>query len=76
MLKKGLLLTNSNKVSLDIYLPLEKLISLTHPQFLQENNKNRTKKLNRNCAIFIFIFAETEDALAKLIFLMANKCLS
>ena len=36
MLKKGLLLTNSNKVSLDIYLPQEKLISLTYPQFLQK----------------------------------------
>ena len=56
MLKKSLLLTNSNKVSLDIYLPQEKLISLTHPQFL--------------------IQIEAEDALAKLIFLMANKCLS
>ena len=46
MLKKVLLLTNSNKVSSDIYLPQEKLISLTHPQFLQKNNKNRTKKIS------------------------------
>ena len=44
--EKGLLLRNSNKVSLGIYLPSGKLISLTHPQFLQKNNKNRTKKLN------------------------------
>ena len=33
------------------------------------------KIFNAFCAIFIF-FAETEDALAKLIFLMPNKCLS
>ena len=45
MFKKGLLLTNSNKISLNIYLPQEKLILLTHPQFQQKIN-NCIEKLN------------------------------
>ena len=72
MLKKGLLLTNSNKVNLlsfEDFIILVELVSGLPLVCLKISKKFF-------CAIFIVFFAETEDALAKLIFLMANKCLS
>ena len=72
MLKKVLLLTNSNKVGLDIYLPYEKLISLTHPQFLIQIKSAKTKAFDgSNQRLF---FANSKFFIQIVIYVFGKVC--